>query len=234
VARSDRAAILRDKFPNRSNPSWNALRTLVPRQSRRHFGMANPQSAGSGAIARYFMAREWAETNRRPWNPETLRNPALWQWMRAFEDNVPEYRMTGDMVRDMALGTTDLYWWSLAYESDAIYWIGQGKNLEIFYLPGTYYADHPFCHIEGGNRKANPVRAQFERFLRSQPVQVAMLQSGFRPPEIDLKTDVPGNPFNDKGYAARGVQAGGVAVGGRLDYRTINSLAAQWAQRFSS
>jgi hypothetical protein len=180
------------------------------------------------------MAREWAETNRRPWNPETLRNPALWQWMRAFEDNVPEYRMTGDMVRDMALGTTDLYWWSLAYESDAIYWIGQGKNLEIFYLPGTYYADHPFCHIEGGNRKANPVRAQFERFLRSQPVQVAMLQSGFRPPEIDLKTDVPGNPFNDKGYAARGVQAGGVEVGGRLDYRTINSLAAQWAQRFSS
>jgi hypothetical protein len=236
VARSDKSAILRAKFPNRKISSWAALRTLVPRQAPNHFGLSNPERAGSGALVRSFMAREWATSQGLPWNINTTRDPRLWAWMSAFESNVPDYKMTGEMVRDMALGTTGSYWWCLAYESDAIYWMGQGKNLEIYYLPGTHYADYPYCHIDrgGSNRQISIASTRFEQFLRSQPVQLVMLQNGFRPLEIALNADVPNNPFKAQGYSARGVRPDGVQAAGRPDYRTVNNLTAQWAQRFSS
>lgn len=235
VARSDRAATLRAKFPDRVIDSWSALRAQVLINCAKRFGMTDPQRSGDGALVRYSMTREWCEQNKVPWN-RAAANPALWKWLSGFEENVSGYSSTDAMVKDMALGTTGRYWWCLAYESQAIDWMKRGKNLDVFYLPGTYYADHPFCHIEraGASREIGIARNRFEKFLHSEPVQTSMLQSGFRPNEIDLQTAVEGNPFKTKALADRGVRARGFEVGAKLDYRTINNLTAQWAQRYTS
>lgn len=236
VARSDQAAALRTKFPKRLIPSWTALRQAVAKNCAQHFGMTDPEKSGGGALVRTAMAREWCSVSKLPFAPATMADKNLWSWMNGFETNVPQYKMGGDMVKDMALGTSAQYWWALAYESEAIYWIGQSKPLEVFYLPATFYADHPFCRTE--SQSAAPgvaaATAGFEKFLRSTPVQQAFLQSGFRAPEIDLASKVKNNPFQSKEYAARGVRAEGFPLGGRLDYRTVNALVAAWKTKYSS
>ena len=146
VVRSEHAQALKTSFPDRKITSWNSLQALVARNCANHFGLTDPQKSGSGAIARYLMQREWMRRNPLRGNP--LSDAKLWQWMAGFENNVPEPKSSEAMVKDLALSTTGQFWWALAYESDAIYWIGKGKPLEIFYLPATFYADHPYCHIE--------------------------------------------------------------------------------------
>ncbi len=236
VARSDQASALSAKFPRRLIPSWSVLRQMVAQNCAQHFGMTDPEESGAGALVRTAMAREWCDASKVPFGPQTMRDPRLWSWMNGFEKNVPQYKMAGDMVADLARGTTAQYWWALVYESDAIYWIGQGKPLEVFYLPSTFYADHPFCRTEraGTTPAIGAAAARFEKFLRSAPLQQAFLQGGFRAPEIDLTSKIQGNPFQSADYARRGVRVAGFPVGGRLDYGTVNALVAAWKTRPSS
>ncbi len=236
VARSDQASALIAKFPTRLISSWDVLRQMVAQNCAQHFGMTDPEKSEAGALVRTAMARRWCELSHVPFSAASMSDPRLWNWMNGFESNVPQYKMAGDMVTDLARGTTAQYWWALAYESDAIYWIGQGKPLEVFYLPSTFFADHPFCRTDraGTTSATGAAAAGFERFLRSAPVQQAFLQSGFRAPEIDLSSKVKNNPFQSPDYARRGVRASGFPVGGRLDYRTVNALIAAWQKRFSS
>jgi hypothetical protein len=235
VARSEHAGILRQRFPNRLIPSWEALRSAVASGARGHFGLTNPQVSGSGAIARLFMAREWCERNGVAWGPEAVKNPDLWRWMSSFEDNVPGYaKLAGDMVKDLALGTADRYWWAIAYESDALHWMQQKKPLEVFYLPRTNYADHPFCYVErpGIDGGAAQARVLFERFLRSPQMQNVLLQSGFRPTEVEVTSGGASNPFNNARFKSRGVRVKGFRVDDRINYKLLNSLNVQWGNRF--
>ena len=236
VARSDRAQPLRAKFPSRLIPSWAALKQAVARDCKLHFGMTDPENSGAGALVRTAMAREWCKANKLPFVRARMNDTKLWSWLDGFESNVPQYKMAGDMVTDLARGTSGQYWWALAYESEAIYWMGQGKPLEVFHLPETFYADHPFCRTEraGTTPAQSAAAARFEKFLRSTPIQQAFLQSGFRAPEIDLSSKVKSNPFQSRDYAARGVRTDGFPVGGRLDYRTVNALVGAWRFNYSS
>jgi hypothetical protein len=236
VARADRAGPLRVAFPSRKIPSWDALRQQVAKNCASHFGMTSPEESGGGALVRYVMAREWCESNKVAPTPAAMADERMWKWLSSFENNVPQFKSAGDMVKDLALGTTGQYWWALAYESDAISYMGQGKPLEIFYLPSTFYADHPFCRLDRGGR-ARPqdaAAARFEQFLASPPMQQAILQAGYRAPEIDLAAKVENNPFQGKNYAARGVRVSGFNVGRRLDYAAANALAANWKSRNKS
>ncbi len=236
VVRSDHASILRADYSNHKISSWAALQNLVRTQSANHFGLSSPQQSGAGALVRYLMAREWCIKNKVPFNAKSMGDARLWQWLSGFESNVPAWKMPGDMLQDLALGTTGQFWWTLAYESDAISWIGKGQKIEIFYLPATYYAEHPFCHIErpDDTRAIATARVRFESFLHSPPMQTALLQNGLRAPGIDIKSAVAGNPFIDKGYEARGVRAGGITLGPRVDKRVLSALTAQWAKRYQS
>lgn len=235
VARSDRAAPLRRRFPNRIIASWEALRAAIIAGAPNHFGLTDPQKSASGAIARLFMAREWCQRNNIQWSANAVTRPALWQWMKGFEDNVPGYAsLAGDMVQDLALGTADRYWWAIAYESDALRWMSQGKPVEIFYLPRTNYADHPFCYIE--RRDVDPrsaqARVQFDRFLRGPQMQKALLQNGFRPTAIEISSKVENNPFASADFKARGLRATGFRTDDKINYRILNSLNVQWSKRF--
>lgn len=236
AVRSDRAASLRASYPNRKIPSWAALQNSIKTRSQNHFGLSDPQKNIAGAQVRYLMAREWCAKNQVIFEAKNMGDARLWQWLGGFESNVPEWKMPGDMVQDLALATTGQYWWTLAYESDAIAWIGKGKQIEIFYLPATYYADYPFCHIErpDDSRSIATARVRFESFLHSPPLQAVLLQNGLRATDIDLKSTVAGNPFTDEGYQNRGVRPGGVTLGPRVDNRILSALTAQWAKRYAN
>lgn len=234
VVRSDRAQSLRRRFPNRIISSWSGLREAIARDANGHFGLADPQKSGSGALARYFMAREWCAKNGVAWDAKGVKNEALWKWLGTVENNVPSYaRLTGEMAKDLALGNANRYWWAIVYESDAMGWIKRGQNVEVFYLPQTAYADHPFCAPERTQMspEIRQARGAFETYLRSDLGQKVLLQNGFRPAEISL-SKVPNNPFNQPLYKRRGVRTDGFRVDERINYRTLNSLTAQWGERF--
>jgi len=232
IARSDRSASLRKRFPGGVISSWSALREAVARDAPSHFGLTDPTYSGAGAIARYFMAREWCRANRVPWDKNAARNPRLGQWLSGFENNVPaSARLSADMVKELALGTADRYWWAIGYESEAVSWLQKGKNLDVFYLPQTTYADHPLCAIEREGEKQNGARSVFEAFLRSDAMQKALLQTGLRPTEIEITSAVPGNPFTDANYRARGLKQSGFPTDSRINYAILNALNAAWSTR---
>lgn len=234
LARSDRAGELQRRFPDHQIPSWEALRAAIPVGAAGRFGLADPQNAATGAIARFSMAREWGAAHNQS-AAQAARSPQFWAWMNAFEENAPVApAQTRAMVKDLVLGTTGRFWWGIAYESDALDWMSQGKPLEIWYLPRTDLADHPFCAIErvGAPLEVAPGRASFQQFLRSPAMQKTLLSSGFRPTEVGLGTKMRDNPFLNPAFRARGARADGLPRDERPNLGAIEILTAQWAKRF--
>lgn len=234
IARGDHASVLRKRFPNHTISSWDALRRAVAVDAPNHFGLTDPQRSGSGALVRLFMAREWCERNHVAWNKAATSDARLWKWMAGFEDNVPgNAALTGDMVKELVMGNSDRFWWGVGYESDALGWMKRGKSLEIFYLPRTALAQHPFCLLEraGMTPAVRRARSDFESFLRSRAMQSALLQNGFRPTEIGLN-DIPNNPFARADFRAKGLRASGFRIDERINYDMLNALNVQWKSRY--
>ena len=234
MARAERAGELRRLFPNHQISSWQTLRGAVARGAAGHLGLADPQKTESGALARVSMAREWGTQNGVSAS-QAAKNPGFWRWMAAFEDNAPSASArTADMVKDMIQGTTGRFWWVIAYESDALQGMNAGKSLEIFYLPRTTYANHPFCSLErvGASNDVAAGRAAFEKFLRSQPTQKAFLSDGFRPTEINLKSRTTNNPFTNSAFRARGARIDGLPVEERANTSATEIVAQQWGKRY--
>ena len=234
IARGDHASILRKRFPNHTISSWDALRRAVASDAPDHFGLTDPQRSGSGALVRLFMAREWCERNHVACNKAATSDARLWKWMAGFEDNVPgNAALTGDMVKELVMGNSDRFWWGVGYESDALGWMKRGKSLEIFYLPRTALAQHPFCLLERAamTPAVRRARSDFESFLRSRAMQSALLQNGFRPTEIGLN-DIPNNPFARADFRAKGLRASGFRIDERINYDMLNALNVQWKARY--
>jgi hypothetical protein len=234
IARSDKNTQLSKQFPQHLITSWSALASAVNAGVPGHLGLPNPQKSGAGAVALYSMALEWATSHGKPL-AANVANPALWNWLASFEKNAPgNPDRTDAMVKDMVLGTTDRYWWCLAYESDALNWMSQGKALEIYYLPHTDYADHPYCYIDrvGVAPEALQARVSFEKYLRSDVVQKSLLRHGFRPTEISIDTPIPGNPFINATFRHRGARITNLPTEERIDYSVVNALSSQWAKRY--
>ena len=230
VARADKAAVLRAAFPDHKIGTWAALRAAVARGAGGRFGLSDPRQSLPGFVTRYSMAREWgAGQNKSP--DAALKSAAFWKWMAAFEENIPSGAVSPDaMVKDMVLGTTGRYSWAVGYESDALNWMAQGKPLELFYLPRTALADHPFCAVErvGAPVEVAAGRAAFAAYLKSEGAQKALLQSGFRPTEISPATVTAKNPFT--GARARGVQLQGLPRDERFNLGAMGALQKQWSQ----
>jgi hypothetical protein len=234
VARSDRAAELRRRFPQHNISSWSALRDAVAKGAQGHLGLTDPQKAASGALARVSMAREWGASRGLSAN-QAAASKQFWAWMAGFEENAPAApAQTGAMVKDLVQGTSSRFWWGIAYESDALEWMKQGKAIEIFYLPRTTISDHPFCHIE---RVGAPVavaqgRKSFEKFLRSTDSQKQLLASGFRPVEVSLKSKTPDNPFLNANLRQRGARAENLPRAERISNAAIEIIAREWGKRY--
>ena len=232
VARADKAGALRAAFPDHKIGTWAALRAAVMKDADGRFGLSDPRQSLPGAVARYSMAREWSEGKNK--TPEAAaKDPNFWKWMAGFEENIPSGAVSPDaMVKDMVLGTTGRYWWAVSYESDALSWLSQGKSLELFYLPRTALADHPFCAVE---RVGAPVevaggRAAFIDYLKSAGAQKALLQSGFRPTEISPTTAVEKNPFIAASARSKGVQLQGLPRDERFNVGALGTLQKQWSE----
>lgn len=234
VARSDKAAALKAAFPDHKIGSWAALRDVVMKSAGGHFGLSDPRQSLTGAAARYSMAREWGQSKGE--SPlDAAKDPTFWKWMAGFEENGPSSVATPDaMIKDMVLGTTGRYYWAVAYESEALDWIGQGKALEVYYLPRTALADHPFCAVErvGAPLEIAGGRAAFIAYLRSDAAQKALLQSGFRPTEISLSTVVEKNPFTAATAKSSGVQIQGLPRDERFNVAALGTIQQQWSKLY--
>ncbi len=232
VARTAAAGALRSAFPDHKIGSWAALRAVVAKNADGRFGLSDPRQGLTGAVARFSMAREWGQRQGKS-AEAAAKDPNFWKWMNDFEENIPSGAVSPDaMVKDMVLGTTGRYGWAIAYESDALNWISQGKPLELFYLPRTALADHPFCAVErvGAPLEVATGRAAFLNYLKSDGAQKALLQSGFRPTEISPASAIEKNPFTAPGARARGVQLQGLPRDERFDVAALGELQKQWSQ----
>ncbi len=232
VARSDQAEALRRAFPDHRIGTWTALRNVVMTDAKGRFGLSDPRQSLPGAVARFSMAREWGE-GRNKSAEAAAKDAGFWKWMAGFEENVPSSAVSPDsMVKDMVLGTTGRYWWAVSYESDALNWLGQGKALELFYLPRTALADHPFCAVErvGASLEVASGRDAFVDYMKSDGAQKALLQSGFRPTEISPSADVAKNPFTAKSARAQGVQLQGLPRDERFNVAALGTIQKQWSQ----
>ncbi len=234
IARDDQASTLKRLFPNHRIASWDALRTAISTNAAHHFGLTDPHLSGAGAMTRWLMAREWSESHNLVWDKKANANANLWKWMSGFENNVPDdAASTDEMVQDLVLGNSDRFWWAIAYESDAIKWLRAGKPIQIFYLPETAYAEHPFCTFDraGSSTGMRAARTAFETFLRSRATQIALAQNGFRPTEIRL-ADVPNNPFARRDWRARGLRENGFRIDQRLNTNVLDALVQAWKERY--
>ena len=234
VAQTGHADALRRAFPDHKIGNWTALRAIVMQNANGHFGLSDPRQSLPGAAARYSMAREWG-AGRGKSAQIAAKDPNFWKWMAGFEENVPSSAVSSDaMVKDMVLGTTGRYFWAVSYESDALNWIGQGKPLELFYLPRTTLADHPFCAVE---RVGAPVevangRAAFLDYMKNDDAQKMLLQSGFRPTEISPSAAVEKNPFTTPRARLRGVQLQGLPRDERFNIGALGALEKQWSHYY--
>ena len=234
VARSDKASALLRAFPDHKIGTWTALRTAVMQDARGRFGLSDPRQSLPGSIARFSMAREWGEAQNKS-AESAARDAGFWKWMAGFEENIPSGAVAPEaMVKDMVLGTTGRYWWAVSYESDALKWLGQGKALELFYLPRTALADHPFCAVErvGASLEVAAGRAAFVDYMKSNGAQKELLQSGFRPTEISPSTASNKNPFTAQNARARGVQLQGLPRDERFNVGALGTIQKQWSQYY--
>ncbi len=233
IARSDHAGELRRRFPDHEIGSWSALHDAVNAGARDHFGMSDPQKTSVGALTRFSMAREWSDSNGG--TPlAASKSDSFWKWMNGFESNSPSaYASMGDLVNDLSQDSASRIWWGLGYESDALQAMNRGEAVEVYYLPRTVLADHPFCDVErvGAGVEVSVARKSFERFLRSDDGQKALLLAGMRPSNLSLQTRVKGNPFTNTTFQAKGLH---LALGRdeRDGTSTLPTLLGAWAKRY--
>ncbi len=233
LARADHAGELRRAFPGHRVSSWSALRTAVGKGAVGHFGICDPQKTALGALVRFSMLREWSESNGK--TPRVAVNDAaFWTWMNTFEANSPSaYACDADLVNDLSQDGASRVWWGLCFESDALRALNAGQSVEVWYLPRTIAADHPFCEVErvGAPVEVAPARSAFQQFLRSDEGQKTLLLAGMRPSNLSLQTRVKGNPFTSARFQKCGVRASlprDERDGGSL----LPALTGAWAKRF--
>lgn len=233
IARADHAGQLHRLFPDHQIPSWSALRSAVVADARGHFGLSDPQKTSVGSLVRFSMAREWGDSNGTT-PAAAVKNNAFWKWMGDFEKNSPStYPSTNALTNDLLQDGASRIWWGLAYESDALRAMSQGQNLELYYLPRTISADHPFCEVErvGAPVEVAMARQKFKDFLRSNDGQKMLLSAGMRPANLSLTTRVKGNPFLNPTFQERGLRQS-LGNDERDASSTIPALQSAWAKRF--
>jgi len=233
LARQEHAGELQRRFPTHRIPSWSALREAVAASAPGRFGLSDPQQSATGALTRFSMAREWGESHGQS-PAASIASPAFWDWMNGFETNTPSaYGSSGDLVNDLLQGDASRLWWGLAYESDAIAAMNAGQPVEVWYLPRTIEADHPFLGIDrvGAPLEIATGRADFERYLRSDDGQKTLLLAGMRPARLALGVRVKGNPFQNPALSKRGLRAT-LPRDERNGADVFHLLGTEWAKRF--
>jgi len=233
LARGGHEGELQRRFPTHRIPSWSVLRDAVAVGAPGRFGLSDPQQSATGALTRFSMAREWGESHGL--SPSaSIASPAFWNWMNGFEANTPSaYGSSGDLVNDLLQGDASRLWWGLVYESDAIAAMNAGQNVEVWYLPRTIEADHPFLGIDrvGAPLEVATGRADFERFLRSDDGQKTLLLAGMRPTRLALGVRIKGNPFQNPALSKRGLRAT-LPRDERNGASAFHTLGVEWAKRF--
>jgi Ca-activated chloride channel family protein len=141
--------------------------------------------------------------------PEAATDPQTLEYVRAVEATVRFYGEGEEVIVErLAAEGRDFLDAFVTQEQVVIAWNQRqaqnvGEELVAIYpAEGTLWADHPLALLElGGPRETSVTDNQrrtfeaFARFLSTADVQRQLLAAGYRPADLTISLDEPGNPF---------------------------------------
>jgi Ca-activated chloride channel family protein len=141
--------------------------------------------------------------------PEAATDPQTLEYVRAVEATVRFYGEGEEVIIErLAAEGRDFLDAFVTQEHVVIAWNQhQAQNVgeelvAIYPAEGTLWADHPLALLElGGTRETSVTDNQrrtfeaFAQFLSTADVQRQLLAAGYRPADLTISLDEPGNPF---------------------------------------
>jgi Ca-activated chloride channel family protein len=145
--------------------------------------------------------------------PEAATDPQTLEYVRAVEATVRFYGEGEEVIVErLAAEGRDFLDAFVTQEQVVIAWNqhraqNAGEELVAIYpAEGTLWADHPLALLElGGPRETSVTDNQrrtfeaFAQFLSTADVQRHLLAAGYRPADLTISLDEPGNPFASTG-----------------------------------
>jgi len=177
---------------------WQDLLTQVKNDP--NFKWSHPSSTtASGLLA--TLAEFYAGAGKtRNLTEDDLQNRATLDYVAALEKTVRYYgegeQATIDQVLAKGRGYLDAF---VVSERMVIYFNGKSsqKLVAIYPAEGTLWQDHPLALLEqpGLTDAQRLTYRRFRDFLLSSEIQKLVLQSGYRPVDLNMRLDDPASPI---------------------------------------
>jgi Ca-activated chloride channel family protein len=177
---------------------WQDLLNKAKNDS--NFKWSHPStSSASGLLA--TLAEFYAGTGKtRNLTGDDLQNRATLDYVSALEKTVRYYgegeAATIDQVIARGRNYLDAF---VVSERMVIYYNGKSaqKLVAIYPAEGTLWQDHPLALLEQSSLTDDQrlTYRRFRDFLLSSEIQKLILQSGYRPVDLNLRLDDPGSPI---------------------------------------
>jgi ABC-type Fe3+ transport system substrate-binding protein len=191
-----------------SDQGWGAFGH--PEWGLARWGHTNPETSNSGIQTIVLLAYAYHEKSSGL-TTENILASDFQQWFDDFERAVPEFpSSTGFLMENMLQFGPSKYSFIVVYENLAIANIetarGRGGAIRVYYPPANILSDHPYAilNAEWVSPQQREAAALFREFLLSEEIQQLALQFGFRPANVNVPLNQPGNPFEQ--YAESGIQ----------------------------
>lgn len=200
------------------------------------FGHTRPTQSNSGLQTIVLLAYDYYNKFDNLTTADVL-DADFQEWLIDIENGVLEFGdSTGNYMNEMVLFGPSKYDFVVVYENLAIENFeaaeGRWEPIRVFYPPVNIWSDHPYAILDAEwvTEDQQAAAGQFRDFLLSTDMQELALRTyGFRPGNLDVAVNIPGNPFER--YASYGVQLdipqGATAPPGNV----LNELIELWRRR---
>jgi Ca-activated chloride channel family protein len=161
-------------------------------------GHTHPEFSSSGLLS--VLAEAYAGAKKtRGLTPEDLSSPGVAKLVSAVEASVVHYgKSTGffaDKLVERGPGylSAAVLYENLVIESYSRPASGNSPLVALYPVEGTFWADHPFCVLDGDwvSAEQREAAGQLLAFLRQRPAQERALFHGFRPADTQIAIGAP-------------------------------------------
>jgi len=246
----DRAQVFQQKY---AQVDWDTIYSLVtdprgwagvggdPNWGYPKFTIADPSSATSGLIS-LAQASYFYHKKVRDLTSGDILDQGYQTWMKDIMNTVVDFGSgtSANMVNEIILfgpSRTDA---ALVEESSYIQSIQHAQNrwgkLDVFYPSVVLWLDYPYAIYVSEKSSAldKDAALAFQKFLVSEPQQIAALKLGFRPGNPDIVVTGPDSPFTlhaDSGIRAQLPRGTAARVPDRSVWITLQQFFNRVAKR---
>ncbi len=219
VAWEERASVLGLDQPDQL---WNQIHDLLvsdqgwaafghPEWGLGKFGQTSPVFSNSGTQTLILLAYNYHNKTTGLSNADIL-DPGFQTWLDGNQRSVLEFpTSTGLLMEDVVRFGPSKYDFVAVYENLAAANIETAASrwgaIRIYYPAANILSDHPYAILNAPWVTAEQREAAvgFREFLLSEEMQqLALVEYGFRPANVQVGLDLPNNPFDR--YASFGLQ----------------------------